>query len=493
MSRALAPGAGRMSKRPVRLVLAVTLFAASAAIAADLRQATQLLDRNYYESAAGMLRAGVSGADASTTAFLLGRAYARSAELYRTLQRSSLAVSRRYLERLVNERGRDRSRYAALYLGEVLLESGNAKAGIFALRRFAAHQELPDRFHRIARVEIAQATGSQLPAPDGADADALSQLAAAMARTPERAKEAAALTDRTIANLHRKGTLLSMRLVTNAIGVYARAGESDKAMALIAGADLGRPSHEETIGSIKSLRFYDAALLGNLALAYQAAAERALEQARANERLRNAAAYFLSESYLASGQPAKAAALLPALATATDLPQAYRDRVAVMQAAADASDGRAAAGNAAFAALARRYARDPVMLGEALQACVQARAACDALARTAQALAEAGQGERFRGLHRAVGTYQARAGHSERALLHLELARDKSNKNKIDTNDPLLLIQLADLYLATRSYSENLEIYFELSKEFPAVRQLQEAGQGVYSMEFRSAGDVKIF
>ena len=31
-----------------------------------------------------------------------------------------------------------------------------------------------------------------------------------------------------------------------------------------------------------------------------------------------------------------------------------------------------------------------------------------------------------------------------------------------------------------------------MSQEFPAVRQIQEAVQGVYSMEQRSAGDVRI-
>jgi hypothetical protein len=75
----------------------------------------------------------------------------------------------------------------------------------------------------------------------------------------------------------------------------------------------------------------------------------------------------------------------------------------------------------------------------------------------------------------------------------METARDKSNKNRIDANDPLLLVRLADLYFAGKSFSESLEIYFEMSKEFPAVRQLQETGQGVYSTEYRSAGDAKIF
>ncbi len=32
-----------------------------------------------------------------------------------------------------------------------------------------------------------------------------------------------------------------------------------------------------------------------------------------------------------------------------------------------------------------------------------------------------------------------------------------------------------------------------MSKEFPVVRQIQKAMQGIYLMENKSAGDVKIF
>ena len=111
----------------------------------------------------------------------------------------------------------------------------------------------------------------------------------------------------------------------------------------------------------------------------------------------------------------------------------------------------------------------------------------------ARTLAQTAQSERFRLLHRAVGEQYAAEGNNELALQSLETARDKSNKNKIDTNDPLLLLRLAERHFAAKSFSEALEIYFELGKEFPAVRQLQEAAQGIYSTEYRSAGDVRIF
>ena len=75
----------------------------------------------------------------------------------------------------------------------------------------------------------------------------------------------------------------------------------------------------------------------------------------------------------------------------------------------------------------------------------------------------------------------------------MEAGRDKSNKNRIEYNDPLMLVNLAEVYYRTKQFSEALEIYFEMSNHFPAVRQIQVAMQGVYSMEQKSAGDVKIF
>ena len=66
------------------------------------------------------------------------------------------------------------------------------------------------------------------------------------------------------------------------------------------------------------------------------------------------------------------------------------------------------------------------------------------------------------------------------------------NKNKIEYNNPVMLVSLASAYYRTKKFSEALEIYFEISKQFPSVRQIQIAMQGVYSMEQKSAGDAKI-
>jgi hypothetical protein len=480
-----------------RVALAISLAGALAPARAaedDLRRATQLLERNHYESAAAILRAdGNGGAPGGVAALTLGRAYARSAELYRALHRSSLATGTRYLQQVATQGGADRSRLVALYYGEYLIEAARTKEGVAQLRRFLAQKDLPAPYRDIAEAALAAAQGRPAPAQaKSADPVVRIQAAAAMSRAEAKRAEAVALVDRAIEELRKAGALPT-RAAAHAIGVYVRGGRYEKAFALAGAADLGRPSHEETIGRSKVIRFYDAALLGNLAALHQAAAERLLAEARNDARLKAVGGYFLAELHLKAGETAKAAGVLSTLAAAGDLPAAYRDRAAVLQAAVDVRDGQAARGNAAFVQLAQKHAQEPVMLAETLAACVRAGGGCAGVADSARALALTSQAERFRALHRAVGEQYAAAGDAERALASLETARDKANKNRIDTNDPLLLVELADLYLAAKSFSENLEIYFELAKEFPAVRQLQEAGQGIYSTEYRSAGDVKIF
>lgn len=460
----------------------------------SLRRATQLLERNHYESAAAILRAdGNGGEPGGAAAVTLGRAYARSAELYRALQLSSLATGTRYLRQVASQGGPDRSRLAALYYGEYLIEAGRSADGVAQLRRFLAQKDVPAPYRDVAEAALAAAQARPAPAQaKSPDPVIRIQAAAALSRAEAKRAEAVALVDQALEELRRAGALPT-RAATHAIGVYVRAGRYPQALALAGAADLGRASHEEAIGKSKVIRFYDAALLGYLAQLHHAEAERLLGEARSDVRLKAVAGYFLAELHLKAGETSKAAAALAALSAAGDLPAAYRDRVAVLQAAVDVRNGQAAQGNAAFAQLAQKHAQEPVMLAETLTACVHARGSCTAAVESARALALTSQAERFRGLHRAVGEQYAAQGDIERALVALETARDKANKNRIDTNDPLLLVRLADLHLAAKSFSENLEIYFELSKEFPAVRQLQEAGQGIYSMEYRSAGDVKIF
>jgi tetratricopeptide (TPR) repeat protein len=124
--------------------------------------------------------------------------------------------------------------------------------------------------------------------------------------------------------------------------------------------------------------------------------------------------------------------------------------------------------------------------------CAYVQAQCAKVLARAGQVAEAGDGRRYQRLNFALGSYHLRKKDYARAIAYMEAGRDKSNKNKIEANDPEMLAGLAEAYYRTKKFSEGLEIFFEMSQEFPVVRQIQEAVQGVYSMEQRSAGDVRI-
>ncbi|MCK4802943.1 MAG: hypothetical protein KAT88_00225 [Spirochaetes bacterium] len=79
-----------------------------------------------------------------------------------------------------------------------------------------------------------------------------------------------------------------------------------------------------------------------------------------------------------------------------------------------------------------------------------------------------------------------------KALYYLESARDKGNKNKIETNDPNFLLKLSYVYYRKEYFPESLEILFSLGKRFSGMRPLQDAVQSVYSYKQKGSGEALI-
>jgi hypothetical protein len=70
--------------------------------------------------------------------------------------------------------------------------------------------------------------------------------------------------------------------------------------------------------------------------------------------------------------------------------------------------------------------------------------------------------------------------------------RDKSNKNKLEWNDPLLLLAIAVADARDREYAQALETLFELSKTFAGLRSVQWNLQGVYAARQKAGGEARI-
>jgi tetratricopeptide (TPR) repeat protein len=481
------------------------MFLTGLAHAADdpVQKAMKAYEKHRYEEAARDLRASLPSLDQgkqSQAQLALGMIYLKNAELHRELAQASASANADYLRRLAAERGGSRSRYSDLFLGLALIEAGKPDAATAPLEKFIAGGN-DAKFTSIASIALGMAAnlaGDKQKAREAwegiatGDPEVRTELAAAWSRAGVAEKDAPSLCDQALADGRKGGKASSIIAVKNCLGVYARAGQAEKGRDLLHGADLKAYSYRESLGKSKVLSFYDIQLLDSLAAYYLRESLAALEKAASDQGLRNIANYYLGEAHALAGNADQSLKATAVFLGAPQAPPQYKNRALVHQGALQYQKGRQADAIGTWDDLTRTQPGDPDLLADILLACGRLRIECPRTAQAAAAAVEQGEGKRFNITNIGLGRYYFGRRDYTRALTYLEAGRDKGNKNKIEFNDPLMLVDLAETYYRSKKYSEALEIYFEMSKQFPQVRQVQEALQGVYSMEHKSAGDVKI-
>ncbi len=484
------------------ILLTVVLGVCTPAWGADdpVNAATKLYEKRRYEQAARMLE-GVKDI-APQGQLVLGMIYLRNADLHEVLARTAAAAELDYLDKLLKASAEGHSRYARLYLAEALLARGNAREAARHFEQVRADPAIDSRYRAIASIGLGSALWTQRDAvrarglwSGAAGADGAAEITLARAAAQARARAVDVKSLRRVADGAGNARELSPRARRYLIEIYLAAGVPDEALAVAQAADLGMASYVEGFkvakGTAKSISFYDLALLTDLAQLYRELARRQLEQAAADARMKPSAEYYLAEALNALGANDEALAFVQAFLARPQAPAQYRERARARQALITHRQGRGAEAESAWTAMAQGSS-DPEVLADIVLGCADAQAQCaKVLARVGQVI-EAGDARRYRRLNFALGSYYLRQKDYARAIAYMEAGRDKSNKNKIEANDPEMLAGLAEAYYRIKKFSEGLEIFFEMSHEFPVVRQIQEAVQGVYSMEQRSAGDVRI-
>jgi tetratricopeptide (TPR) repeat protein len=483
----------------------VVLMAAPAYPAHDpVKRAMELFRMHRYEDAAAVLRSSMAsvGEGRQSTAHLsLGLVYLKNAELYRELYRTSVSVHLDYLERLAAFRGEARSRWMDLYLGEALLESGRLGEAARAFERCIPDKKVRQKEREIARVELGlcyslggdvEKAKALWKSVNRADPEVLSELAAAYGKAGLAGEDPPTLCDRALAVARQSGNGMPMRVIKNALGVYARAGLVEKGLDLLGRADLKAVSSEEVIGENKVLRFYDLALLDNLAVLYGKASIDYLTRATKGEGTRNAANYYLGEAYAVFGSLDRSAEVTSSFLSSDGAPQQFKAKAKARQAALLYLQGRKTEAVDRWNELLRQGSNSPDLLADILTACGRLGVECSEIVSKAAAVAEGREGKKSSGVKVALGRYYLGKKDYGKTIAYMEAGRNKGNKNKIEYNDPLMLVNLAEAYYRTMQFSEALEIYFAMSTQFPAIRQIQVAMQGVYSMEQKSAGDARI-
>jgi tetratricopeptide (TPR) repeat protein len=490
----------------IRLCCLMTLLLAAPAYPADnpVKRAMALYKVHHYEDAAAALRSSLPSVKAGSQGIVhlsLGVVYLKNADLHRELYLTSVSVHLDYLEKIAAFGGEAKSRFVDLYMGEAQLEWGNAGKAVRSLERFVLDKGVPEKYREIAKAKLGlcyhvQGNGQKAEdiwkAVNQTKPEILSELAAAYSKASLVGENPVTMCDKALALATQSVNGAPIRVIKNAVGVYAEAGLIEKGLDLLKRTDLKACSSEEVLGKNKVLRFYDLALLDNLATLYGKASIEYLTRATADKRSRNAANYYLGEAYAILGSFDRSAEVTSSFISSRGAPEKFKAKAKARHAALLYLQGRKTEAMSRWNELLQQRPNSPDLLADILSVCSRLAVECTEIVKRATALAEAGGGRKFPRINLALGRYYLGKKDYAKTIAYMEAGRNKGNKNKIEYNDPLMLINLAEAYYQTMQFSEALEIYFAMSEQFPVVRQIQAAMQGVYSMEQKSAGDARI-
>jgi tetratricopeptide (TPR) repeat protein len=485
-------------------IILITMVHVSAADDVVTR-AMKLYEKRHYGEAESMLREdspSMEQGKKEAATLALGMIYFKNAVLHRELYHVAVVAAQDYLKKLSAAQGKDRSRFVDLYFGQALVESGKGGAAAIYLEKFSANGGVGPRYQAIAKVSLGlgyyqnnqSAKATELWGRiDVSDPEVKAELAAAFSKAGLVGKNPFLIAEGILSEMKRSGKPLSMRMVKNLVAIYARgSGSIEKGLDLLDRSDLNAFSYREVLGKSKVIHFYDLSLLNDMATLYGQASLAYLEKATTDPKLKEVAKFYLAQSYGLFGSIEEFSKVMASFIATSEMPQPYKDRIRVWQGTNLYVRNRPIDAVAVWDELVQKKPEDPDLIAEILFACNRMKMEYPKALHKATVMVEAGEGKKFSHLNVAIGKYYLGRSDHTKALLYLEAGRDKSNKNKIESNDPILLVSLAEAYYRTKKFSEALEIYFEMSKQFPEVRQIQEAIQGVYAMEHKSAGDVKI-
>jgi tetratricopeptide (TPR) repeat protein len=496
-------------KKAISILLLMVAFPwAVYAGSGDFQKAMQLFQRHHYDDAALLMYSQLAGkapGEPYDTRHGFGLVCLTNARFYDRLQQAAKPLQVEYLRRLVqadDQRSSATSRLVKLYLGKALLAAGRPAPAITALSQFL---EIPDSietdryearialgtaYHAAGQEDRAAQIWSKLP-ENVPHAAAL--LASAYQQTGMHTDKITALAENAAGAFLMTKEPIPVQCASALLDIYGRRNRIRRGFEILARTQLETFAREEVIGAHKVLRFYDSGLLRHLSDFYNQAAIDAFNHAKksTNPRISLTASFLAAEAYAFSRCMDKASRTLDELLAAAP-PKAISLRARVRQLAYDRNAHNPKAplkGLDAFLSEKSTVAQvsDIVLL------CAQLGIDCPEVLKRATALWQQAKGRPPASLGMALGRYYRTRRDHTRTLHYLEAARDKSRKNRIEANPPAMLADLAWAYYKNRQFSEALEIYFTMSKQFPAVRQIQVALQGIYSMEQQSAGDAKIF
>jgi tetratricopeptide (TPR) repeat protein len=496
--------------RRIILIVLLALFPAHLAypVPKEIEDALKLNHINHFDEALGVIERALREERIKpdiTSAYALGRILYRKGEFYREVGALSVRADFGNFQQIY-EREKNPPDEVKLFLGMGYFFNGRYldAAGILSQvadsgkmsREIAglANVYLGASYYRTGEKAKAQEVWKGVRKENPVAYSSLGCLYASLGINPSAGEDMAR---QAIERAGGAGGRIMHTLKVNHAYTLLSVGRFGDAYALAKEVNLDTSVYVNRQSENKEFRFYDPQLLLNYSSVLFGEAIKNLEPivTASSGELASFAAYYVAQMYLYLGnldKSMKYAQKAKKLSVGSSLTMV---RASACEAALEILFGREKKGLKLLESEADRIHGKPSMLLELVQVVISSGVEYERVKDLVNRVESYLKDTRWETTRRDIalqGELAFFARRSDEALRHLEAARDKGNKNKIETNDPNFLLTLSYVYFTRELFPESLEILFSLGKKFTGLRQLQDAVQSVYSYKQKGSGEAII-
>jgi tetratricopeptide (TPR) repeat protein len=475
------------------------------AIPKEIENALKLNRINHFDEALQVmeeaLEQGAINPDI-TSAYTIGRILYRKGELYREMSQITVLAQIAHLEQ-IQEREGSLTDELKLYLGmgyffngqyteaEAILNRVIKSSSVKAPLRSLALVYLGSSYYRIGERDKAQEFWKQIGSDHGYANATLGFMYAYLGINTAAAESIVQRALNKAEPIYRNSIEVYHAFATMAARRFTDAYNS------IGDVDLDKPIFFYRPDENTEIRFYDLAVLDAYSRIIFGESIKNLEPVvtASSGELASFASYYVAQMYLYLEdyeQSLDFAARAQKLSVSSSLTMI---RAVSCESAAHYLSGKERKGNRIIEREIEKIYGKPTFLLEMMRVLITSGidfVTVEDVIRGAETYIFDVQWDRTRRDTALLGELAFFSGDYNRALSYLEQARDKGNKNKIETNDPTFLLKLSYVYYNREDFSESLEVLFSLGKSFSGVRPLQDSVQSVYSYKQRGSGETLI-
>jgi len=492
------------------LVLILCLFPAAFlfAIPKEIEEALKLNRINHFDEALQVIENALRGGKITpdiTSAYTIGRILYRKGELYREMARLNVLTNLGYLLQL-KEREKEPPGEIKLFLGIAYFMNEQYLEAAGILNQVVQGRSLNEELSGLALVYLGASyysTGEKDKASDlwkkvGRDDllaySSLGYLYAQLGINPAKGEE---MTKEVIEGSSASKLPYFNTLKVNHAYALLSAGKFSEAYQELSGVNLDAPIYVYRKDREAEIRFYDLAILKNYSNILFGESIKNLEPivSASSGELASFSSFYVAQMYLYLGDyesSLKYAQKAKKLSVSSSLTMV---RATACEAALEILQEDQKRGIKLLEKEMARIYGKPSSLLEMMMVIITSGvgyAEVKDLVVSIESFVYESEWERTRRDTALLGELSFFSGRYIRALYYLERARDKGNKNRIETNDPNFLLKLSYVYYTREYYPESLEIFFSLGKRFTGIRPLQDAVQSVYSYKQRGSGEAFI-